>query len=113
MPRTLSFTPSQLRELRSEIEEDFARLLRSMANEETYGSSSANDAWSSEPQSEFDELEAVLHERAQSRLAAITAALRRLDTGAYGKCARCGGRISFGRLTVMPEATLCAVCSGT
>ena len=113
MPNTLSFTPSQLRELRSEMEEDFARLLRSMTGGQAYDSSSANDAWNAETQSEADELDAVLHERAQARLAAITAALRRIDTGAYGKCARCGRRISFGRLTVMPEATLCAGCGGT
>ena len=112
MPKTESFTRSQLRELRSEMEEDFARLLRSMTNEVADASYSPNDAWSPE-QSEPDELDALLHERQQSRLAAITAALRRIDTGAYGECARCGSRISFGRLSVMPEATLCIACGGT
>ena len=112
MPKTESFTRSQLRELRSEMEEDFARLLRSMTNEHADASYSTNDAWSPE-QSESDELDALLHERQQARLAAITAALRRFETGAYGKCARCGSRISFGRLSVMPEATLCIACGGT
>lgn len=113
MPKTQSFTPSQLRELRSEMEGDFARLLRSITNGQASGSSSANDAWSSELQSESDELDAVLHERAQARLAAITAALRRFDNGTYGKCARCASRIAFGRLVAMPEATLCIACGGT
>lgn len=112
MPRTQSFTPSQLRELRSEMEVDFAQLLRSMTNGQEDGSYSADDAWSPE-QSESDNLDAVLHERAQTRLTAITAALRRIDTGAYGKCVRCGKRISFRRLSVMPEATLCITCGGT
>ena len=112
MPRTLSFTPSQLRELRSEMEADFARLLRSMTNGQADDSYSTPEAWSP-VQSESDELDAVMHERQQARLAAITAALRRFDTGAYGQCARCGSRISFGRLSVMPEATLCRACGGT
>jgi RNA polymerase-binding transcription factor DksA len=94
------------------MEEDFARLLRSMTTGQVDVSYSTNDAWSPE-ESESDELDAVLHERQQARLAAITAALRRFDTGAYGKCARCGSRISFSRLSVMPEATLCRACGGT
>ena len=112
MPRTQSFTQSQLRKLRSEMEEDFARLLRSMTIGEASGSPSANEAWSTELQSEPDEMDVVLHDRAQNRLAAITAALRRFDSGAYGECARCGSRIGFGRLAVMPEATLCIACEG-
>ena len=112
MPKTHSFTPSQLRELKSEMETDFARLLRSMTDGRADDSYSSDDAWSPE-QSESDELDAVLNERQQARLAAITAALRRFDTGAYGKCARCGSRISFDRLSVMPEATLCIACGGT
>ena len=112
MPKTQSFTPSQLRELRSEMEQDFSRLLRSMTIGQADDSYSITDAWSP-VQSESDELDAVLHERQQARLAAITAALRRFDTGTYGECARCGSRISFGRLSVMPEATLCRACGGT
>ena len=113
MPVTESFTPSQISALREEMEDDFAWMLRSMTNGQAYGPSSAPDAWRPEPQSGTDDLGAVLHERAQAHLAAITAALRRLETGDYGKCARCGNRISFGRLSVMPEATLCSACDET
>lgn len=112
MPKTQSFTPTQLRELRSGMEEDFARLLRAMTNGQADDSYANNHAWSPE-QSEADELDAVLYERQQARLAAVTAALRRFETGAYGECARCGRRISFARLSVMPEATLCTNCGGT
>lgn len=112
MPGTRSYTQSQLRELRSEMEEDFARLLSSMADGHADDSSLTDGAWNPE-QSESEDLDAVLHERQQARLAAISAALRRFDTGAYGDCARCGSRISFGRLSAMPEATLCITCSGT
>ena len=111
MPNTQSFTPSQLRELRSEIEEDFARLLRSMTNGHTDDPYSIDDVWSPE-ESESDHLDAMLHERQQARLAEVTAALRRFDSGTYGECARCGSRISFDRLSVMPEAMLCRACGG-
>lgn len=112
MAGTQSFTPTQLRELRSEMEDDFARLLRSMTYGQSDNSYSNIDAPSAE-QSEPDELDALVHDRQQARLAAITAALRRFETGTYGMCARCGRRISFSRLSVMPEATLCTTCRGT
>jgi RNA polymerase-binding transcription factor DksA len=95
------------------MEEDFARLLHSMMQGQSNGASSVNRASHRQLRSEADELDAVLHHRAQDRLAAITSALRRFDTGDYGKCARCGSRISFGRLAVMPEATFCIACGGT
>jgi DnaK suppressor protein len=108
-----SFTPSQLRQLRSGMEQDFARALRSIAPEHMNGASSSSGASTRQVRSESDEMDAVLHERAQARLAAVAAALRRLDMGDYGNCARCGARIPFGRLAVMPEATLCMACGGT
>jgi DnaK suppressor protein len=111
-PQVDRFTPSQLRELRSGMEGDFARLIRSMTNRQAVHAYPDDDAWNPE-QSESDKLDAVLHERAQARLTQITAAFRRFDTGAYGVCARCGDRISFNRLMVMPEATLCMTCGGT
>lgn len=95
------------------MEEDFARLLRSMTDGYSNGVSSPDDAWNADSQSDSDELNALLHERAQTHLTAITAALRRLDSGTYGVCVRCKSRISFARLTVMPEATLCVACGGT
>ena len=113
MPKTQRFTSMQLLELRSEMEEDFARLLRSMAEEQEHGSPSSNVTWSPEPDSDSVDLGAMLRAQAQTRLTAVSAALRRLDTGAYGQCVRCGSRISFGRLSVMPEATLCIACGST
>jgi RNA polymerase-binding transcription factor DksA len=109
----IKLTPRQLRELRSEIEEDFARLLRSMVNGRADDSFPANEPWHPESPSDSSELDAVLHERAQTRLPAVTAALRRIETGAYGVCARCGNRISFDRLVAFPETTLCSVCGTT
>ena len=92
------------------MEEDFARLLRSMTHGPAHDASSDNGGPHQQLRSEADELNAVLRGRAQDRLTAIRAALRRMDTGDYGRCARCGSRIAFGRLAVMPEATRCIAC---
>ena len=114
MTTAQSFTPWQLRELRSQMEDDFARVLRSATNREENQDEndafSSDGAWNPARRSASVHLDAVLHGSAQDRLAAISAALRRLDTGTYGECARCGNAISFGRLSVMPEATMCIAC---
>lgn len=41
----------------------------------------------------------------------VASALARLADETYGKCARCGEPIPYGRLLVMPEATHCLRCS--
>jgi len=40
-------------------------------------------------------------------------ALAKLDEGTYGICDGCGGQISPGRLTAMPDAVLCLRCSAS
>lgn len=47
---------------------------------------------------------------ARARLAALGAALRRIDEGSYGECAGCGEMISAARLEARPEARLCISC---
>jgi len=47
---------------------------------------------------------------AQARLAAIEAALRRIDDGSYGECRECGEAIASARLFARPEARLCIDC---
>ena len=41
---------------------------------------------------------------------AIDAAIARLNTGAYGTCARCGDEIPLARLQVIPFAQFCVDC---
>jgi DnaK suppressor protein len=43
-------------------------------------------------------------------LAAIDAALARIDAGTYGVCVNCGAQIAPERLEAMPWATLCIDC---
>ena len=44
------------------------------------------------------------------RLAAIEAAIRRIDDGSYGECMECGEPVSVPRLNARPEARLCIAC---
>lgn len=45
-----------------------------------------------------------------AELRQVEAALRRLDTGAYGDCQDCGEPIGLARLRVQPAAERCAHC---
>ena len=44
-------------------------------------------------------------------LVEIDEALSKLESGAYGQCESCGGRISEARLEAMPAARLCIECA--
>ena len=57
------------------------------------------------------ELLAQLSDRDQGRVRRIVAALRRIDSGAYGACERCGAAIDEARLDLMPETTTCRSCA--
>jgi len=52
----------------------------------------------------------ALRHNARDLLAQVEAALRRVDEGTYGICARCGREISAERLEALPAATLCITC---
>jgi RNA polymerase-binding transcription factor DksA len=54
-----------------------------------------------------------LDERGKREIEAIDAALRRMEEGSYGRCARCGEAISVARLRALPEASLCTECSAS
>jgi DnaK suppressor protein len=45
------------------------------------------------------------------KIAAIRAAIKRVDEGRYGVCLTCGGKIAKERLEAIPEATLCISCA--
>lgn len=46
-------------------------------------------------------------------IAAVVAAIARIDAEHYGKCATCGADIPPARLAAMPEAVLCIECAQT
>src|SRR3954451_12877920 len=53
------------------------------------------------------EIDFGLEEGAEQTLAAIDAALERIEAGTYGACERCGKPIGEDRLEAIPYATLC------
>jgi RNA polymerase-binding protein DksA len=56
------------------------------------------------------ELDYTLEENSEHVLAAIDAALKRIDAGTYGTCTNCGEQIAEERLEALPWATLCIGC---
>ena len=56
------------------------------------------------------EIDLTLEENARAGIAQIDWALRKLDTGTYGACDKCGQAIGDERLRVAPFATLCIDC---
>ena len=89
--------PAQLAELRSEVEQELYRLIPG-----TRGTGSARFR---------PELIQDLSPRSRSHALQLIDALRRMEAGVYGFCAGCQGAISYERLAVMPETTVCAGCS--
>ena len=53
------------------------------------------------------EIDYSLEENETRVLAAIDAALERIDDGTYGRCEHCGNEIEVDRLEALPWATLC------
>jgi DnaK suppressor protein len=56
------------------------------------------------------ELELSYISQEVKEIAAINAALRRMDSGDYGKCLECGNDIASGRLDINPAAERCIDC---
>ena len=64
----------------------------------------ANDQWDARVLTSMSEHDALALEH-------IVAALRRLESGQYGVCTRCGERVSQERLRILPEVRHCAPCA--
>ena len=71
----------------------------------TYGSQAAAATQVFEQQRDL-----ALRERNEIQLEAIEGALRRLDDGTFGTCARCGRAIAAERLEALPWASHCIDC---
>lgn len=56
------------------------------------------------------ELEFALDEHETVHLAAVEAALARVEAGTYGECTDCGAHITAARLHATPEAARCVHC---
>jgi DnaK suppressor protein len=99
--QTRILTATQLKGLRADLERQLARLLQSARAHEYDEPATRSDATT---------VENGLNQRRQEETAVVVAALQRLDRDEYGDCEICGNPISYGRLAVMPETTLCIAC---
>lgn len=60
---------------------------------------------------ESDEVLEDLGSSAQHELRMIDAALKRIESGEYGDCTRCGDPIGEERLDLLPATPFCAACA--
>ena len=93
-------------EERERLVEDTSGLMEDLSDEDGVDSHPADSA--SETLSR--EIELSLEDNADRLLAAIDAALKRLDGGTYGVCESCEQNISSERLEALPYATKCIDC---
>ena len=56
------------------------------------------------------EIDSTLEENSENVLAAIDAALKRIEDGTFGMCTNCGKPIAEERLAAIPWATTCIDC---
>ena len=56
------------------------------------------------------DLELALDAHESAELAAVNAALQRIERGTYGQCIECGESIAEARLKATPDASRCIAC---
>ncbi len=79
---------------------------RAEASAEHFGQSDDNRAQTNTAR----DLELALDARETAELAAVDAALKRIDSGSYGQCVDCGVDIALARLRAAPEVPRCINC---
>ena len=95
------------------LEERLDRLMRQLHEIEEELDSHQSRDWSELAQErEADEVLERQGVAGKAEMAAIRAALQRIEEGSYGICARCGEDIAPERLDLLPHTPLCASCAG-
>jgi DnaK suppressor protein len=112
----LPLAPEMLEELRVELENQLARLERSMSITEEAVRPVQLDQQAVGRLSRMDSLQnqhlsQSLRERELARHGAIRSALARIRKGTFGICTGCGTEIAPGRLFVVPEVEHCPACA--
>lgn len=111
-----SLTEEQVQDLKEELLRALAKLERSMVLTDDAAQPVELDPMAVGRLSRIDSLQnqalsSNLQDREKARLAAIIAALKRIESGRYGICEECEGPIQYGRLLVFPETPTCAACA--
>jgi DnaK suppressor protein len=94
----------------AQLEREFAAIVASTSD----GSAGGDDEHDPEGATVAFERQhiAALLAQARAQVAAIDAALRKLDAGRYEICDICGGQIGAERLAARPAALTCVRCAG-
>jgi RNA polymerase-binding protein DksA len=88
------------------LHESNSSSLEEETEEETYDNHLADSATATLNR----EIDYTLEENSEHVLAAINEALKRIEAGTFGTCARCGRPIAEERLEAIPYATRCIDC---
>lgn len=94
----------------AELEREFGAIIAS-ASEGSAGGDDEHDPEGATVAFERQHI-AALTDRSRARLAAIDAALRKVDSGTYDICDTCGGPIGAERLAARPASLTCVRCAG-
>lgn len=112
--------PQKFERQKSALEADLARLEAEVLEiderdreslSEASGENAYRDHMGDQGSATFErELDMTLEENLRRELVDVQAALKRVDAGSYGVCARCGAEIPLERLEAVPTASLCIRC---
>ena len=97
---------TMLEDRRGEIQDK----LRSLRDTLPVEAATVKDAEEQSVDDFVQEMDFAIMEMKAESLGKIDEAIRRLEAGAYGVCAECGGEIAEARLKALPFATLCVSC---
>ncbi|MBK7721691.1 MAG: TraR/DksA C4-type zinc finger protein [Austwickia sp.] len=112
------WTQQEAAEVRTELEEEIARLRDELRASEVdlaglmrdYGGGAGDDSADTGGKVLEREQELTLTHNSQMLLAQCERALERLANGSYGRCENCDQPIGKLRLQAFPRATLCVTC---
>lgn len=99
-------------EVKAELEAKLNELLQRAADIEAKLSNPGSADWEENAtESEDDEVLSGVGRVTKTEIHQIKLALNRIETGHYGLCTACGGKISKARLEALPYATTCVGCT--
>lgn len=103
---------TRLADVKAALEAQLEELTRRGTGIEADLSNPGSSDWSENAvESEDDEVLSSVGRVTKDEIQEIRLALNQIETGHYGTCTACGGKISKERLDVMPYATKCIRCA--
>ena len=118
LPGEKPWTKAELDEVISDLNDDRARVVRTLTSQEEELAGLMRDAGDGAGHDQADmgatsferDQELIVLNNEREKLAQIDRALARIADGTYGICESCGNPIGKGRAMAFPRATLCLTC---